>query len=203
MKLSGSFDVWMADTYAALELIKFVGNPYNTLRTYESPHFSYAIDDNGYTTYKYNRVLDDDEEVAPIQYQSLAYQQAQAMISCAVNSGYYTTQAHPNAMSQSSNDINCIIITTNRDHAVRSVQWIRKTNSGLVYATVGANFGYQDGGVVLASMLFLPEDRILVNDKVYSNETPDAFTHDISIADTGFRYLDLVLFREKFDEPLY
>lgn len=185
MKLSGSFDVWMADTYAALELIKFVGNPYNTLRTYESPHFSYAIDDNGYTTYKYNRVLDD-EEVAPIQYQSLAYQQAQ-----------------PNTMFQSSNDINGIIITTNRDDEVRSVQWIRKTNSGLVYATVGANFGYQDGGVVQASMLFLPEDRILVNGKVYSNETPDAFTQDISIADTGFRYLDLVLFREKFDEPLY
>ena len=62
MTNAGTFDEWMADTNALIELIQSLGERKWDIREYESPHFSYSYDGNNWV-YKYSRVLEPMEEL--------------------------------------------------------------------------------------------------------------------------------------------
>lgn len=228
MTNAGTFDEWMADTNALIELIQSLGERKWDIREYESPHFSYSYDGNNWT-YKYSRVLEPMEDLnGAIAAQQAATASAMAAAQSisgpsglsgmyttsspsSIYGGYITAQAgvhhHGMGMSNSTRTtpgINHVIITTSGNNRIQSVQWIRKPNSGLVItSTYDSNFGTMAGGTVRASMLFLNDNKILVNNKIFSNDNPDAFNSDISGEEQHFRYLDLLHFREKYDGKLY
>ena len=221
MTNAGTFDEWMADTNALIDLIQSLGERKWDIREYNSPHFSYSYDGNNWV-YKYNRVLEPMEELnGAIAYQSLATQSISGPTGLSgvyttssphsIHSGYITAQSgvhhHGMGMSNSTRTtpgINHVIITTSGNNRIQSVQWIRKPNSGLVItSTFDSNFGAMAGGTVRASILFLNDNKILVNDKIFSNDNPDAFNSDIGGEEQHFRYLDLLHFREKYDGKLY
>lgn len=227
MTQAGTFDEWMADTAALINLIQELGDMRWSIKSYNSPHFSYSYDGNNWT-FKYSRVLEPIEDLRGAQ---AALQQAQQSASLAaqsisgpigapgglgsphtyVTSGYITTTPgiHTHGMSnmtKTTPGINHIIIVLGgvNSNCIQSVQWIRKPNSGLVITNnFDSTFGTMEGGTARGSFLFLPHMKILVNDKIYSNDTPDAFTQDIGGDDQPFRYLDLLAFREKYDGPIY
>lgn len=219
MTNAGTFDEWMADTNALIELIQSLGERKWDIREYESPHFSYSYDGNNWV-YKYSRVLEPMEELngaITVATQTLSGQSISGpgiyttASPHSIRSGYINAQAgvhhHGMGMSNSTRTtpgINHVIITTSDYNRIQSVQWIRKPNSGLVITnTFDSTFGSMKGGTVRASMLFLNDNKILVNNKIFSNDNPDAFNSDISGEEQHFRYLDLLHFREKYDGKLY
>src|SRR6478609_1289415 len=219
MTQAGTFDEWMADTAALINLIQELGDRRWSIKSYNSPHFSYSYDGNNWT-FKYSRVLEPIEDLRGAQ---AALQQAQQAASLASQSiagpigapgglpqmygSYIAAQPgiHTHGMSnmtKTTPGINHIIIVLGgvNSNCIQSVQWIRKPNSGLsIVSNLDSTFGNMEGGTARGSFLFLPNMKILVNDKIYSNDTPDAFTQDIGGDDQPFRYLDLLAFREKYD----
>lgn len=223
MTNAGTFDEWMADTESLITLILELGDGRWELKTYESPHFSYSFDGNVWT-YKYSRVLEPLEDLrgAITQHQQHPVTVAGGQsisgpigpsgpigrtITGGIYGGYITAQTGLHTQSNSTRTtpgINHVIITVSGRNCIQSVQWIRKPNSGLVIqSSFDSNFGQMAGGTVRGSLLFLKNGKILVNDKIYSNDTPDAFNNDIAGDDQPFRYLDLLHFREKYDGKLY
>lgn len=224
MTNAGTFDEWMADTNALIDLIQSLGERKWDIREYDSPHFSYSYDGNNWV-YKYSRVLEPMEDLQGAVAAQKAAQSISGPIGApgsglsshlhsphsphSVYGGYITAQSgmHSHGMSnmtRTTPGINHIIITTSGNNRIQSVQWIRKPNSGLVITnSFDSTFGTMAGGTVRASMLFLNDNKILVNNKIFSNDNPDAFNSDISGEEQHFRYLDLLHFREKYDGKLY
>ena len=226
MTNAGSFDTWMNDTQIAIELIQELGNTVYSQKSYESPQFSYKFNEESKTwVYRYNRVLEFTEVVGISPGQHTHTQQITtlpaitsphsingvstggAMINhngnISINAPLYNQGVSSN--SNSTPGINSVIIhVEGYNNTITSITWVRKTNSDLVFVSNTENtFGKMHGGTVRASMLFLPNNKILVNDKVYSHETPDAFNTDISGDVEHMRYLDLLEMRERYRGKLF
>lgn len=194
MTNAGSFDEWMADTETLINLIKEIGNERYIVREYNSPHFSYSYNGNNWI-FKYNR------ELTPVEDIKSAIPTAPILPPNFVHSGVYSSNS-----TTTMPGVNHVIITLGGtgDACIKSVQWIHKPNGGLVMiSTADSTFDTMGGGRVRGSFLFLSDMKILVNDKIYSHETPEAFTNDLEDVNTPYRYLDLLYFREKYDEQLY
>lgn len=229
MTNAGSFDTWMNDTQIAIELIQAVGNTVYSQKSYESPQFSYKFNEESKTwVYRYNRVLEYTEEINRIPVGQHTHTQPQQITTLPAgasphsitgapiggnminHNGYVTINAPLCNTGVSSNSfgypgINSVIIhVEGYSNTITSITWVRKANSDLVLVSSTDNtFGKMHGGTVRASMLFLPNNKILVNDKVYSNETPDAFNTDISGDVEHMRYLDLLAMRERYSVSLF
>lgn len=202
MTNAGTFDEWMCDTEVAIKLIQDVGEQIWRQKKYDSPHFSYERGDDSWI-FKYNRVLSADEEIKSLQSHIQQTQTPHAIMS----GGYVTIGPHSHGISNSTRTnpgINHIIIVIDGRYQITSIQWIRKPNTGLsLTSTYDPQFGSMHGGTVRASMLFLQNNKILINDKVYSSDDPSAFTNDISGENQHMRYLDILHFREKYNDRLF
>lgn len=206
MTNAGTFNEWMTDTHALIELIQTLGKGKWDLREFTSPYFSFShnkeIDS---WTYKYSRVLTAQEEIKSVSIPATSgLQSISGPIGSSIGApgGYYTTGFSNSTVTTPG--INHVIITTNHSSQIKSVQWIRKPNSGLsIVNSMDSDFGNQHGGKVRLTMLFLPNNKILINDTVYSPDSPDAFTKDLSDDDASIRYLDLLNFREQYETRLF
>ena len=198
MTKAGTFDEWMNDTYTLINFIQELGDSKWNIKNYNSPHFSYSYNGNNWI-FKYNRVLEPMEDLRG----------SQTISQNRLSSWQLTAHTHVQGMSNSTRTtpgVNTVIIVLGgvNCNCIKSVQWIRKPNTGLtITSTIEPTFGQMEGGIVRGSFLFMPNMKILVDDKIYSNDTPEAFTQDISSDNLAFRYLDLLAFREKYDEQLY
>lgn len=201
MTKAGTFDEWMADTTTLINLIQELQDTRWSIREYDSPHFSFSGNGNTWT-FKYSRVLEPVEDIRDAQATPLSIRGPLGSPHSYVNSQPSTQMSN---MTRTTLGINQVIIVIGKGNCIQSVQWIRKPNTGLVLTNnFDSTFGNMAGGTVRGSFLFLPNMKILVNDKIYANDTPDAFTQDIgSEEEQLFRYLDLLAFREKYDGPIY
>lgn len=207
MNIVGTFDEWMADTETLINMIVELGDGKWDVRDYTSPYFSISYNSHNWT-FKYGRVLDPMEELN-ISGSGLHTLGSNNNPNSYHKIGYHNIGYQPQGISNStrtqrgSNHVNIVLGGVN-NNCIKSIQWIRKPNSNLVITnTSDSTFETMAGGIVRASMLFLPNMKILVNDKIYSHETSEAFTQDISSDNPPFRYLDLLAFREKYDGQLY
>ena len=114
--------------------------------------------------------------------------------------------SHYHAISNStvtSPGINKVIITT-ANSKISSVVWIRKPNPGLtIVNSYDSNYDQMHGGTVRATIVFTKDNSIIVDGKIYSHDTPDAFNKDIADDAAYIRYLDLLDFRERYNDRLF
>lgn len=213
MSKLGNFDTWLNNTEVLINMIKQIGrNTPQEMIIYTSPSFSfrYQPEIRNTTTYRYKTKVD------PLSNSKLAsqYGVSGGVVGSSTISGIQGPSSNPymvpSAMLGSQIQppaIDEIVINCSAGMKINYIYWIRKNSSGMgIFSTSETSqFDYQDGGIVRNSFLFLPDNKIMIDNVIYEQNSPEAFNQDISStdADPDIKFLDILHFRSQYADGLF
>lgn len=184
------FKHWIQFSKELFDTIKEVPEDYiKSTGEYNSQYFSFKYDSlNDSCKFKMIRNSIPDPTPPPPQPQ------------ITITGGYISSTYIGNVQSSAASSELCQVSVTIKKGKLLDLKFIEKNNSGSMFTMLYGTDTYrnEDGGILVFSTLYLPENKMMVNGKLYDMvNSPDAFNEDVS-NEYGVSMLDLYYLTEYF-----